>query len=142
MLCPCGWDVKVSRRRVVEIPNVRHAAPIPAAVVIGNVLASSAIFGADQGTGQVPEDPSDEVTCLFRNVASVVELAGGSVDDVLRMGVLIRENSVREFINREWLQMFPDEADRPARHITVVANLPVSAQIELLAVIQSAGVSS
>jgi 2-iminobutanoate/2-iminopropanoate deaminase len=123
---------------VIEIPNVRHAAPIPSAVVIDNLLASSAIFGADQQTGLVPEDPSYEVACLFRNVATILERAGGTVDDVLRMGVLIRENSIREFVNREWLQMFPDEADRPSRHISVVANLPAAAQIELLALLSPA----
>jgi 2-iminobutanoate/2-iminopropanoate deaminase len=127
----------VTRRRVIELPNIRHAAPIPSAVVIDNVLASSAIFGTDQETGTVPGDPSAEVSCLFRNVATILELAAGTVDDVIRMDVFIRDNAIREFINREWLRMYPDEADRPARHITVVANLPAQAQIEVLAVLQA-----
>lgn len=127
----------MTRRRVIELPNIKHAAPIPSAVVIDNVLASSAIFGADQATGTVPADPGAEVACLFRNVVTVLELAGGTVGDIVRMDVLIRDNAIRAFINREWLQMYPDESDRPARHITVTANLPAQAQIELLAVLQA-----
>ena len=106
-------------------------------MVIDNVLASSAVFGADQDTGTVPADPGEEVACLFRNVATILELAGGTVDDIIRMDVFIRENAIREFINREWLRSYPDEADRPARHITVNANLPAQAQIEVLAVLQA-----
>ena len=128
----------MSRRRVIELPNVRHAAPIPTAVVIGNTLATSALFGADQRTGTLPDDPSDEIACLFENVATVVEIAGGSPGDVLRMDVLIRDNAVRELINREWLRLYPDETDRPARHITVVPGLPASAQIELIAILPAA----
>jgi hypothetical protein len=44
---------------------------------------------------------------------------------------------LRQIVNVHWLVMFPDEKDRPARHISVVADLPVSAQIELLAVLPS-----
>lgn len=128
----------MSRRLVIELPNVKHAAPIPSAVLIDNMLASSAIFGASQQTGELPDDPSDEVACLFQNVATIVELAGGSLSDVLRMDIFIKDNSVREFVNREWLQQFPNESDRPARHITVVANLPAAVQVEMLAVLQSA----
>lgn len=128
----------MSRRRVIELPNVNHAAPIPAAVVIGNVLASSAVFGADQKTGLRPDDPSDEVACLFQNIAAILELAGGTVDDILRMDVFIQDNAIREFVNREWLQLYPHEDDRPARHITLVASLPAAAQIELLAVLPTA----
>lgn len=125
----------MSRRRVIEFPTIRHAAPIPSAVVIDNVLASSALFGADPATGALPAEADAQVGFLFRNVADILDLAGGTPDDVLRMDVLIRDNAVRELVNREWLQMFPDPADRPARHITVVENLPAAAQIELLAVL-------
>jgi 2-iminobutanoate/2-iminopropanoate deaminase len=125
----------VTRRRVIEIPNIKHAAPIPSAVVIDNILASSAIFGADQETGTVPAEPSAEVACLFRNIATVLELGGGTVDDIVRMDVFIRDNAIRALVNREWLQMYPDEAYRPARHITVIASLPAQAQVEVLAVL-------
>jgi 2-iminobutanoate/2-iminopropanoate deaminase len=125
----------MSRRRVIELPHAKHAAPIPTAVVIDNVLATSAIFGADHSSGQVPEALEDEVACLFANIAAVLELAGASAADVLKMGVLLREGEYRTLVNQHWLAMFPDPADRPARHITVVPNLPARAQVEVTAVL-------
>jgi hypothetical protein len=32
------------------------------------------------------------------------------------MSVYLRDDAHREHVNREWLKMFPDEHDRPARH--------------------------
>jgi 2-iminobutanoate/2-iminopropanoate deaminase len=129
----------MSRRRVIELPHARHAAPIPTAVMIGNVLATSAIFGADPSSGKVPEALEDEVACLFANITAVLELAGASAADVLKMDVLLRESGYRSLINQHWLALFPDPADRPARHITVVPNLPARAQIEFMAVLHPLG---
>jgi enamine deaminase RidA (YjgF/YER057c/UK114 family) len=127
----------MARRRTIDLEGIAHNAPIPMAAVIENLLATSAIFGADRRTGQIPESAEDEIACLFDNIRALLDAAGGSCDDILRMGVLLRETSLRKIVNENWLAMFPDEADRPARHITVVADLPVRAQIELLAVLPS-----
>jgi enamine deaminase RidA (YjgF/YER057c/UK114 family) len=107
------------------------------AAVIDNLLATSAIFGADKRTGQIPESADDEIACLFDNIRAVLEQAGGSCDDILRMDVLLRETSLRQIVNVNWLAMFPDEKNRPARHISIVPDLPARAQIELMAVLAS-----
>jgi 2-iminobutanoate/2-iminopropanoate deaminase len=124
----------MGRRRIIELPGVRHHAPIPTAVVIDNVLASSAVFGADEDGG-LPASVDDEIANVFANITTVLELAGASAADVLRMDVLLRESDFRALINEHWLAMFPEADDRPARHITVVDNLPARAQIEFLAVL-------
>lgn len=123
------------RRRTIDLDGITHTAPIPMAAVIGNLLASSAIFGGDRLTGKVPEAPEDEIACLFDNVRAVLEAAGGTCDDIVRVGVLLKENSLRPLVNEKWLSMFPDESNRPARHITLVPDLPARAQVELLAVL-------
>jgi 2-iminobutanoate/2-iminopropanoate deaminase len=51
------------------------------------------------------------------------------------MDVLLRESDLRTIVNEHWLTMFPEPDDRPARHITVVENLPARAQIQFLAVL-------
>jgi 2-iminobutanoate/2-iminopropanoate deaminase len=127
-----------ARRRVIELPNVRHKAPVPTAVLIDNFLASSAVFGADARSGELPESVADEIANVFTNIRAVLALAGATSDDVLRMDVLLRQTEYRGIVNEHWLEMFPDENDRPARHITVVANLPARAQIEFLAVLAPA----
>jgi 2-iminobutanoate/2-iminopropanoate deaminase len=125
----------MSRRQVIELPHVKHAAPIPTAVVIDNMLATSAIFGADPSSGQLPEALEDEIASLFANIAAILKLAGASAADVLKMDVLLREGGYRALVNEHWLTMYPDPADRPARHITVVPNLPARAQIEFTALL-------
>ena len=125
----------MSRRRIIELPNVKHNAPIPAAVVIDNVLASSGVFGADPASGELPEAVSDEVANVFANIRGILEMAGATTNDVLRMDVLLRASEYRALVNEHWLAMFPGDTDRPARHITVAGNLPARAQIEFLAIL-------
>ena len=129
------------RRRVIELPGIKHRAPIPTAVVIDNVLASSAVFGAD-ASGEVPESVGDEIGNVFGNIKTVLDLAGATTADVIQMDVLLRESEFRNIVNEHWLAMFPQPDDRPARHITVVDNLPARAQVQFLAVLPATHLES
>lgn len=125
----------VSRRRSIEIPGVAHGAPIPMGSRIDNLIFSSAIMGADPATGKAPEDGKRQVRLMFDNLRSFLEVAGCSPDDVIQVSVLLADNAFRQAINDEWIAMFPNEASRPARHITLqpLAGSYV-AQIEIVAV--------
>ncbi len=46
----------------------------------------------------------------------MVEGAGFSLGDVAKVTVFLKDASNRDAVNREWLKLFPDEHDRPARH--------------------------
>jgi enamine deaminase RidA (YjgF/YER057c/UK114 family) len=46
----------------------------------------------------------------------IVEAGGGTVEDIAKVTVWMRDPADRKVLNREWLKMFPDEASRPARH--------------------------
>ena len=54
---------------------------------------------------------------MFQHVKTLVEAAGGTTDNIAHMTIFLKDNANREHINREWLKMFPDEHDRPARHV-------------------------
>ena len=126
----------MAKRRVIEIPGLSHQAPIPMGAAIGNIVFSSAISGRDPKTDVLPEDPDKQAEVLFRNISSFMERAGGTTDDIVRMTVYLKEERYRESINKEWLKMFPDEKDRPARHaIRVDVRGEVLFQIEIIAVI-------
>ncbi len=109
-------DLTLGRRQVVEIPGVTHNAPIPMGVKIGGVLFSSGIAGKDPSTDSVPNDPARQAELMFRNVRTLLERAGGSLDDIAHMTVFVKDDAYREHLNREWEKAFPDPADRPARH--------------------------
>ncbi|GII25077.1 RidA family protein [Planosporangium mesophilum] len=125
----------MSNRRSIEIEGLHHGgAPIPQACLVGPLLVSSGILGQDPAGGRVPEDLTEQVAHVFANIGRVLDAAGGSVADIAKLTFFVRDRASREAINAEWLRMFPDPADRPARH-TLVQELPptIHVQCELIA---------
>jgi hypothetical protein len=52
------------------------------------------------------------------------------------MTIYVKDPAYRENVNREWLKMFPDEHDRPARHtLTWDLQRGMLVQCELIAVL-------
>lgn len=128
----------MGKRQTLEVPGVAHNAPIPMGVRVGNLVFSSGVSGADPATGELPDDPARQAELMFQNARTLMEQAGGTLDDVARMTVYVKDDSYREHLNREWLKAFPDEHDRPARH-TLVWNLRggMLLQCELVAVLDA-----
>ena len=52
---------------------------------------------------------------MFAHVRSIVEAGGGTIDDILKITVWMKDRALREPVNREWLRMYPDPHNRPAR---------------------------
>lgn len=126
----------MAKRTTIEIPGVRHQNPIPMGARIGNIVYSSAIAGIDPTTGHPPADAETQAEVLFRNVRMFMAQAGGSPDDIVRVTVYVKEERYRDAINKEWLKMFPDERNRPARHtLTVPVRGEALFQVELVAVL-------
>lgn len=126
----------MAKRKVIEIEGLKHQAPIPNGAVFGNLVFSSAISGKDPKTGVIPSDPDQQADVLFRNLRTFMEKAGGTPDNIAHMTVFLKEERYRESVNKAWLEMFPDEHDRPARH-AVKAELrgDYLFQIEVIAVL-------
>ncbi len=57
-------------------------------------------------------------TFAFRHMKTIVEKAGGTLDDIVKVNVWLLDRTQREAVNREWLAMFPDPHNRPARQAT------------------------
>lgn len=106
----------MAKRESLHIPGlVRHKNPIGHCTRIGNMLFSGAIVGYGKD-GAVPDSFDAQVTNAFANMKILVEGAGFSLGDVGKVTVFLKDASNREAVNREWLKLFPDEHDRPARH--------------------------
>ncbi len=123
--------------RSIHVEGVRHGAPIPMGARVGNMIFSSGIIGADPSTGDVPEDLESQCVLAFANMKTMVENAGGMIQNIGSIKVYMKDRSQREAVNRPWLEMFPDEDDRPARHaIEYGAFSPgVLVQLEVIAVV-------
>ena len=124
------------KRQVLEVPGVHHTAPIPMGVKIGNLLFSSAVMGEDPETNSLPPEPERQAELVFSNLRTLMINAGGTTDDIAHMTVFLKDLAYRDYVNNEWLKMFPDEDDRPARH-AVQADLPrgMLIQVEIIAVL-------
>ncbi len=127
----------MGKRQVLEGEGLpHHQNPIPTAVRIGQFLFSSAIPGQDPATGELPTDPEAQVVFAFENVRRVLAAGGATTDDVAKMTVYLKDLSHRQWVNREWLKMFPEEQDRPVRH-AIKSDLPgdMTIQLEIIAVL-------
>jgi enamine deaminase RidA (YjgF/YER057c/UK114 family) len=123
-------------RRSIEVPGLRHRAPIPQASVVGNLLVSGGISPIDPGTGAIPEGTEEQVALAFANVRRVLGAAGGTPEDVVKCSVFVQDRAIRPVIDKYWVELFPDPASRPARH-TLPAELQagVQIQVEIMAVL-------
>jgi len=106
----------MAKRKSIHIKGMEHGAPIPNGVVIDNMIFSSAISGKDAKTGVLSPDPDEQAEAMFRNLRLFMETAGGAPENIAYMKVYLKEEKLRDSVNKAWLKMFPDEHDRPARH--------------------------
>jgi enamine deaminase RidA (YjgF/YER057c/UK114 family) len=112
------------KRQSVEIPGVHHTNPIPSASKIGPFLASGSIFGKDpENGGAFAEGPEAQAAVMFANIRRLMEAAGGSTDNILKLEVWVKEPAYRAIVNQQWLVMFPDEHSRPARHTFITPDI-------------------
>ena len=105
----------MSRRQTYHVAGFSHANPIPAAARVGPLLMSGLVNGTDPATGKLAEGLEAQCACMFQQVRNVLAAAGGTPDQLVRMTVWLKDRSQRGPLNEQWLAMFPNADDRPAR---------------------------
>ncbi len=128
----------MGRRQTIHIPGVAHNAPIPFGARVDNVVYSSGIQGINADNGELSEDVYEQARQCFRNLRTFLEHAGATTDDVVRITCYLQDLADRPALNGPWLEMFPDEDDRPARHTSQYNPPPggMKVQIEVIAVVE------
>lgn len=123
----------------IYVQGMHAGQPIPAAAVVGNILMSGGITGLDPETGTTPESIEEQCEQLFKNIRAIMEQAGGTPDDIVKVTVFLKPGENREAVNVEWAKMYPDEASRPARHALQHTGLGGATliQCDITAVLQS-----
>jgi len=113
----------MSQRQTIHAEGFSHVNPIPAAARVGPLLMSGLINGTDPATGKPAATLDEQCRHMFEQVRRIVEAGGGSTDDIVRMMVWLKDRSQRQPLNDQWLAMFPDPDDRPARLTVQAADL-------------------
>lgn len=131
----------MSKRTSIEVPGLEHVNPIPNASRIGPFLISGGIFGKDPATGKVADDIEGQCEQTFANIRTVLQAGGGAPEDVIKLSVWLKDIADRPVMNKYWLQMFPDEHSRPARHTFNTPDLrsPLLIECEVMAIIPDKG---
>ncbi len=111
--------------------------PIPLATRIGSLLVTGPIPGKDPETGQTGVDIESQCALMFANIPRVMEAAGGSIDDIIKLSVWLKVDD-KTHLNQQWLAMFPDRESQPARHTFQNQDLPQNylVQCEITAVFE------
>jgi 2-iminobutanoate/2-iminopropanoate deaminase len=90
----------------------------PAGTRFGDYVFSSTIVGIDPKTGLLGEGPEEQLAYAYQNMRDLCASAGISTDNIAHVTNFIRDPSMRGYLNKPWLEMFPEENDRPARKTT------------------------
>lgn len=108
------------QRTSIEITSLSHLAPLPAASKVGPLLESSITTPFNPGTRDLPMTFAEQAENLFIHMEQMLEAAGGGWEHVAKITFFLAEPESRAKLNVPWLERFPDEASRPARHIMEV----------------------
>ena len=121
------------KREVVKVANApKHGEnPIPVCVKMGNMIFPSVISGRDPKEPGVSNDPSKQIAQAFINMRNIIEAAGGTTDSIAKVIVYLKDIKHREIVNKEWAAMFPNEDNRPARHVMNTSELRGKTLIQL-----------
>ncbi|MGP1615942.1 MAG: RidA family protein [Pollutimonas bauzanensis] len=117
------------KRTSIYTDGFSHKNPIPAGCRIGSMLYSGSIQGTDPATGAYGDTLQAQCELMFGHVKRIVEQAGGTTGQIIKMTVWMNDRSQRAALNGVWLKMFPDAQSRPARH-TMQASLDGGKLIE------------
>lgn len=127
-------------RQSIILDNFNHGVqPIPAASRVGDLVMSGGIYGLDPASGALPNDLGEQVALMFRHFDNIMAAAGAGLEHVVRMTFYIKDPAARAHINTHWLERFPDETSRPARHTLTYTSLPANmlVQCDFVALVNS-----
>jgi 2-iminobutanoate/2-iminopropanoate deaminase len=104
--------------------------PIPVGTLAGDLLHVDRISGRDPQTGVLPEGIEAQIKNAYANMNAAVENAGGSLDNVAHVSMYWADWATdREQMNPPWVEVFPNDNDRPTYKFMPAPNLPAGERI-------------
>lgn len=104
--------------------------PYSQAIRTGNMLFSSGQLGLDPATGNFVEGGvKEQAVQVFRNIRTILEEAGFTVDDIVKTTVFLADMADFPVVNEVYAAQF--EGDYPARSAIAVKTLPKNGLVEI-----------
>jgi len=127
-------EVNEMNREFVFPEGVSPIGPYsPGVIASGRLLFVSGQIPLDPETGELVRGTfRDMARRAIENLLSVVEAAGGSVENVVKVTVYLRDISKYEEFNEVYSEFFA--SSKPARAVVEVSNLPKGVDVEIEAI--------
>lgn len=106
----------MAKRQSIYTKTFSHSNPTPSATRVGPLLMSGIINGIVKG--KAPGSLEEQCAVMFARVGDVMESAGGSLDQIVKVNLAFADVSQRTVANAGWVALFPDADNRPVRHST------------------------
>jgi 2-iminobutanoate/2-iminopropanoate deaminase len=112
--------------------------PAPAGPYSHAVVANGFVFISGQGpvnpeTGTMPDAFADQVRQTFKNVQTILEAAGSSLDDVVKVNAYVTDLTRFAEFNDVYKEFFQD--DPPTRTTVATALLGILVEVDCIAAI-------
>ena len=103
--------------------------PYSQAVKAGSTLYISGQLPIDMSVGTMPADIKAQVRCCMDNIGSILNKAGGSYGNAVKMTLFLKDMDTFAAVNEVYASYF--EVNPPARSTVEVSRLPKEALIEI-----------
>ncbi len=120
-------------KKVITSKNAPGAiGPYSQAVAAGGLLFVSGQIPLQPATGSMPEDVREQTAQSLENIKSIVQEAGGSMDDIVKTTIFLKDLNDFTAVNEVYSTFFA--GDYPARSTVQIARLPKDAAVEIEAI--------
>ena len=127
-----GKGSGMSKQAIIAAKAPAALGPYSSAVRAGDTLYLSGQLGIDPATGELAEGVEAQARQAMQNIAAVLEEAGASFDDVVKMTVLLADIDDFAAVNEVYGSFLA--APYPARSAFQVAAIPKGALVEIEAI--------
>ncbi len=121
------------RQALMVAGAARPAGPYSHAVVAGGFVFVSGQGPADPATGRAPDGFAAQVEQTLRNLQTILEGAGASLRDVVRIGAYLSDLTRFAEYNEVYGRFFPDSP--PARTTVGCQLLGIMVEIDCIAIL-------
>ncbi len=115
------------RKEVIGGPNA-EGLPFSEAIRLGNLVFVSGNIGFDESGKIVPGGIGPETRQTFANIEKVLKQAGCSLDDVVKVSVVLTDPADFDGYNAVYRTLFTHE---PPARVTTAGTLTIDARLEV-----------
>ncbi len=120
----------MTTRQTIQSPDAPAAiGPYSQAIRVGSIVYLSGQIGLDPRTGQLVEGLEAQAHQVFKNLRAVAAAAGGTLDDIVKVSLLMMDLGGFAKVNEIMASYF--KTPYPARMTYQVAGLPRGALVEV-----------